>query len=128
MSQNERIKELPIAVKGQNEIFEAFNPVKHTRAVTDFADVHVPGYGGTCVSTLIQTCRLQRNQLQLSYASMDWQFRVSHSGLFLPFGIIFLFYSMAFMDVIYLVVICDAIEQRYGTEPNLSDANLFSSW
>jgi hypothetical protein len=35
---------------------------------------------------------------------MDWQFRVSHYGLFLRFGFIFPLFSTTFLGVIYLVV------------------------
>jgi hypothetical protein len=43
-------------------------------------------------------------QLQTVYASKEWKFRVSHSGLFLRFRIIFCFHSLIFIGVNDLVM------------------------
>ena len=51
MSLNEIKKEIQIAGKGHNVIFEIAIPMKHTSAATNRVDGHVPGNGGTCQFT-----------------------------------------------------------------------------
>jgi hypothetical protein len=46
-----------------------------------------------------QTRGRQSGLLQRTYASLDWQFRVSHFGLFLGFTIVFWYHSMTFWGV-----------------------------
>jgi hypothetical protein len=73
---------------------------------------------GTCHH--FQVRGRQQHQLQPSYASMDGQFRVSHCGLFLRFGLFILkqnslelnwngllfLHSMTFGGVIYFLQVC----------------------
>src|SRR5689334_1234203 len=49
---------------------------------------------GTCHD--FQTRGVKRLYLRVSYAPMDWQFRVSHYGLFLGFEMIFVFLTLTF--------------------------------
>ena len=51
MSLNEIKKEIQIAGKGHNVIFEIAIPVKHTNAATNSVDGHVSENGGTCQFT-----------------------------------------------------------------------------
>jgi hypothetical protein len=43
--------------------------------------------------------------LRLSFAPHEWQFRVSHYGLFLGFAIVFSFHSTTFLGMISFVVV-----------------------
>jgi hypothetical protein len=47
MSLNEGIKQVQIAGKGHNELYEMVHPLEHTTVATEAVDVHVPGNGGT---------------------------------------------------------------------------------
>jgi hypothetical protein len=48
MSLNEIKKELQIAGKGHNVLYEIVNSLKHTRTATAVIRTHVPGNRGTC--------------------------------------------------------------------------------
>jgi hypothetical protein len=41
-------KEIQMAGKGQNELYDVFNPVKRTRLANNAVKSHVPENGGTC--------------------------------------------------------------------------------
>jgi hypothetical protein len=58
MSSNEIKKEVQIAGKGQNVIFEIAILMKHTTAATNSVDSHAPENGGTCQFTKL----CQQNQ------------------------------------------------------------------
>jgi hypothetical protein len=53
MSLNEIKKEIQIAGKGHNVIFEIAIPMKHTSAATNSVDGHVPENGGTCQFNIV---------------------------------------------------------------------------
>jgi hypothetical protein len=52
-----------------------------------------------CSCHHFQTRGCQRPFLRLSYFPLEWQFRVSHFGLFLRFGIVLWFHSTTFGSV-----------------------------